>query len=165
MAKADVLARVRADLAAGHTHMAIQRLRTLLATLPDDVEIRSLLASVYRQTGNPVEAGRWGFLTNDVRPAELVAYAKANPDPWQRLRLLHFAGDPGALSDQAADRLVQLAEEAQQSGPPTQWAGDYRAPSRSHSATWPCLFTVIVLTAVTVLAGIGAVRIIAWVIE
>jgi hypothetical protein len=165
VAKADVLARVRADLAAGHTHMAIQRLRTLLATLPDDVEVRSLLASVYRQTGNLVEAGRWGFLTDDVRPVELVAYAKANPDPWQRLRLLQFSGDPAGLPDAAAERLVELADEAQRSGPPTQWAGSYRAPTHSRGVAWPCLFTAIVLTVVGVLAAIGMIRIMAWVID
>jgi hypothetical protein len=145
--------------------MAIQRLRTLLATLPDDVEVRSLLASVYRQTRNLVEAGRWGFLTDDVRPIELVAYAKANPDPWQRLRLLQFSGDPVGLPDAAAERLVDLADEAQRSGPPTQWAGDYRAPTRSRGATWPCLFTTIVLSVVTVLAAFGALRILDWIID
>lgn len=165
MAKADVLARVRADLAAGHTHMAIQRLRTLLATLPDDVEVRGVLASVYRQTGNLVEAGRWGFLTTEVRPAELAAFAKANPDPWQRLRLLQFSGDPVGLPDGVTERLVELAEEAQDSGPPTQPLGDYREPARSHGATWPCLFTLVVLSAVTVLAGIGVLRIITWLVD
>ncbi len=165
MAKADVLARVRADLAAGHTHMAIQRLRTLLATLSDDVEVRSLLAAVYRQTGNPVEAGRWGFLTADVRASELTAFAKANPDPWQRLRLLQFNGDPTGLPEEATERLVQLADEAQQSGPPTQWVGTYRAPTKTRSATWPCLFTAVVLVMVTALAGIGVLRIIAWLVD
>jgi hypothetical protein len=165
VAKADVLARVRADLAAGHTHMAIQRLRTLLATLPDDVEVRSVLASVYRQTGNLVEAGRWGFLTSDVRPVELAAFVKANPDPWQRLRLLQFSGDPIGLANDATERLVRLAEEAQDSGPPTQSVGDYRVPTKNRSATWPCLFTVVVLSVVTVLAGIGVVRIIAWLVD
>jgi predicted Zn-dependent protease len=162
VAKADVLARVRADLAAGHTHLAIQRLRTLLATLPEDLEVRSLLANVYRQTGNLVEAGRWGFLTDDVRQDELAAYEKANSDPWQRLRLLHFAGDPAALPDAAEERLAQLAEEAQQSGPPTQWSGGYRPPPESRSATFPCLFTAIVISAVIVLAGIGALKIVDW---
>ena len=164
MAKADVLARVRADLAAGHTHMAIQRLRTLLATLPDDVEVRSVLAAVYRQTGNPVEAGRWGFLSEDVRPNELAAFAKANPDPWQRLRLLQFSGDPSGLGTGGTERLVQLAEEAQRSGPPTQYVGPYRAPT-NRSATLPCLFTAVVLVVVTVLAGIGVIRIIAWLLD
>ena len=145
--------------------MAIQRLRTLLATLPDDVEIRAVLASVYRQTGNLVEAGRWGFLSTEVRPAELAAFAKANPDPWQRLRLLQFSGDPVGLPDEVTERLVELAEEAQGSGPPTASVGDYRDPAQSHSATWPCLFTLIVLTTVTVLAGIGVVRLLTWLVD
>lgn len=165
MAKADVLARVRADLAAGHTHVAIQRLRTLLATLPDDLEVRSLLAAVYRQTGNPVEAGRWGFLTEDVRPEELAAYAKANPDPWQRLRLLHFTGDPIGLSNSVSERLIQLADEAQQSGPPTRWGGDYRPPPPTHGVTWPCLFTLIALILVSALAAVGVIKIIGWVAD
>lgn len=121
-----------------------------------------MLAAVYRQTGNLVEAGRWGFLTDDVRPEEIAAYHKANSDPWQRLRLLHFAGDPAVLPDAAEERLAGLAQEAQASGPPTQWSGGYRPPSQSHSATLPCLFTVIVLSAVIVLAGIGALKILDW---
>ncbi|HEX6684004.1 MAG TPA: DUF6584 family protein [Candidatus Limnocylindrales bacterium] len=165
MAKADVFARVRADLAAGHTHMAVQRLRTLLATLPDDAEVRSVLASVYRQTGNLVEAGRWGFLTTDVRPMELAAFAKANPDPWQRLRLLQFSGDPVGLPDVVTERLVLLADEAHRSGPPTLPVGDYRREPKSHGNTLPCLFTLVVLSAVTVLAGIGVIRIIAWLVD
>lgn len=165
MAKADVLARVRADLAAGHTHMAVQRLRTLLATLPDDVEVRSVLASVYRQTGNLVEAGRWGFLTTDVRPSELAAFAKANPDPWQRLRLLQFSGDPVGLPDVVTERLVLLADEAHSSGPPTLPVGDYRQEPKSRGTAWPCLFTLVVLSTVTVLAGVGVIRIIAWLVD
>lgn len=165
MAKADVLARVRADLAAGHTHMAIQRLRTLLATLPDDVEVRSLLAAVYRQTGNIVEAGRWGFLTEDVRSVELFAFGRANPDPWQRLRLLQFSGDPSGLGPSATERLVQLAEEAQRSGPPTQFVGPRPTATKRQRATLPCLITAFVLVVVTALAGVGAVRIIAWLVE
>jgi hypothetical protein len=165
VAKADVLARVRADLAAGHTHMAVQRLRTLLAALPDDLEVRGLLSSVYRQTGNPVEAGRWGFLTDEVREADLVAFAKANPDPWQRLRLLHFQGDTVHLSEAAAQRLVALAEEAERSGPPTAWSGSYRAPSRKRGVVVPCLFTLLVLGIVVFFAGIGAIKVFGWVVE
>lgn len=165
MAKADVLARVRADLAAGHTHMAVQRLRTLLAVLPDDIEIRELLASIYRQTGNLVEAGRWGFLTQEVREAELAAYAKANPDPWQRLRLLHFNGDSVHLSEAAAQRLVRLADEAEHSGAPTRWSGSYRAPAKKRGVVVPCLFTIVVLLIAAVLVGIGALKVLSWVAE
>ncbi|GHJ46691.1 hypothetical protein Cs7R123_40330 [Catellatospora sp. TT07R-123] len=165
MAKADVLARVRADLAAGHTHVAVQRLRTLLAVLPNDLEVRALLTSVYRQTGNPVEAGRWGFLTEEVRESELAAFAKANPDPWQRLRLLHFDGDPVGLSEAAAQRLVQLADEAEKSGPPTRWVGSYRAPAKSRGVALPCLFTTVILAVALALVGIGAWKIMGYLLE
>jgi hypothetical protein len=69
------------------------------------------------------------------------------------------------LPDGVTERLVELAEEAQNSGPPTAPMGDYRIPAESHSATWPCLFTLVVLSAVTVLAGIGVVRIITWLVD
>jgi hypothetical protein len=165
VAKADVLARVRADLAIGHTHVAIRRLRTLHAVIPADLEVRGLLAAVYRSTGNPVEAGRWGFLTNESRDDELAAFARANPDPWLRLRLLHFGGDPVGLPADAARRLLALADEAERSGPPAQWMGSYHAPSRTRGSGLPCLFTAIVMTAVAVFAIIGAVRIVAWLAE
>jgi hypothetical protein len=165
VAKADVLARVRADLASGHTHVAIQRLRTLLAVIPEDLEVRSLLAAVYRSTGNSVEAGRWGFLTEDARDHELAAFAKANPDPWRRLRLLQISGDPAGLPDIAVARLVALADEAERSGAPTSWVGSYQAPQRVRGSGLPCLFTAIVVLAVGVLAIIGAVRIVAWVAD
>jgi hypothetical protein len=44
VAKADVLARVKQDLALGHTYTATQRLRTLLAVQPNDLELRDRLA-------------------------------------------------------------------------------------------------------------------------
>jgi hypothetical protein len=165
VAKADVLARVRADLAIGHTHIAIRRLRTLHAVIPEDLEVRGLLAAVYRSTGNLVEAGRWAFLTSDPRDHELTAFARANPDPWLRLRLLNFGGDPVGLSAAAAERLRTLADEAELSGPPARWAGSYQAPGRTRGVGLPCLFTAIVVTAVAVLAVIGVVRIVAWLVE
>jgi hypothetical protein len=165
VAKADVLARVRADLATGHTHVAIQRLRTLLAVIPDDPEIRILLSTVYRSTGNLVEAGRWAFLTEDARDDELTAFAKANPDPWRRLRLLDFGGDPAGLGTRATARLVALADEAERSGPPTRWVGSYQAPDRTRGSTLPCLYTAVVLLVVGVLAVIGAVRVAAWIAD
>jgi hypothetical protein len=99
VAKSEVLVRVKNDLAQGHTYLAIQRLRTLAAVDPADLEVHRMLAAVYRQTGNPVEAGRWAFLTDDLRPDELAAFERANPDPWLRLRLVDWPADPATLPD------------------------------------------------------------------
>ena len=165
MAKADVLARVKRDLAAGHTYPATQRLRTLVASHPDDLEIYRLLSSVYRQTGNLAEAGRWGFLTDEVRPDELTAFARVHADPWSRVRLLRWQGDPATLAGPIQERLAELLAEAERSGPPEIWVGSYRAPVKSRGSLVPCLFTAIALGIVVALAGVGAIRAIAWLVE
>lgn len=163
-----MLARVKQDLALGHTYTATQRLRTLLAIQPDDLELRDRLTSVYRQTGNLVEAGRWGFLTNNLSQAELVAFERANPDPWLRLRMLRWEGDESILPDDSARaRLRQLAAAAERAGPPSDYGGPLgptRRPGRfTDNATIPCLFVLVVLGVAGLLAAIGVVRIIAWV--
>jgi uncharacterized protein DUF6584 len=168
VAKADVLARVKQDLALGHTHSATQRLRTLVAIQPDDLELRDRLATVYRQTGNLVEAGRWGFLTGNLSQAELVAFERANPDPWLRLRMLRWEGEESSLPDAAArTRVRELVAAAEQAGPPSSYGGPLgpiRRPGRfTDNATIPCLFVLIVLGVLGVFAAIGVIRIIAWV--
>jgi hypothetical protein len=156
---------VKRDLAAGQTYLATQRLRTLVATHPDDLEIYRLLSSVYRQTGNLAEAGRWGFLTDEVRPAELEAFARVHANPWSRLRLLRWSGDPAALPDDTVrERLAILVEEAEASGPPEIWAGAYQAPRKSRGSAIPCLFTAVALTIVAALAAIGAFRALQWIL-
>lgn len=162
-----MLARVKQDLALGHTYTATQRLRTLVAIEPDDMELRDRLATVYRQTGNLVEAGRWGFLTGNLSQAELVAFERANPDPWLRLRMLRWEGDESGIPDEAArGRLRELAAAAAQAGPPSTYGGPVgptRQPGRfTGNATIPCLFVLLVLGVFGVLAAIGVVRIIAW---
>jgi hypothetical protein len=165
VAKADVLAQVKRDLAAGQTYLATQRLRTLVASNPGDLELHRLLASVYRQTGNLAEAGRWGFLTDEVRPAELAAFARVHANPWSRLRLLRWSGDPAALpNDTIRERLAILVEEADASGPPEIWAGSYHAPRKSRGSIVPCLFTAVTLSLMLALAAIGAYRALQWVL-
>lgn len=158
MAKSDVLARVKTDLALGHTHTAIQRLRTLVAVDPDDLELHRLLAEVYRQTGNLVEAGRWSFLTEDARPEELAAFERANPDPWLRLRLIRWSGDPATLPDAAVwSRLWALRQAAHRSGPPDRWDHHDEAV-QTRSMKVPCLFVAVALVVLGALATIGVLR-------
>jgi hypothetical protein len=89
--KRDVLARVDRDLALGHVHPAMQRLASLVAAHPDDLELRARRAALNRQIGNLVEAGRWGFLTEEVTEAELRAFERAWPST--RTRLVHRPSD------------------------------------------------------------------------
>lgn len=165
MAKADVLARIKQDLALGHTFLATQRLRTLVGIDPDDFELRHMLASVYRQTGNVAESGRWAFLAADLSAAELAAFERANPDPWLRRRMLRWDGDEAAIPDSAARaRLRALNAAAQAAGPPTSYQGPVAQRVRGvRGITIPCLFVLIVLGGLGTLAAIGLIRIISWV--
>lgn len=169
MAKADVLARVKQDLALGHTFLATQRLRTLIAVEPDDLELRRLLATVYRQTGNLPESGRWAFLTNELTRAELAAFERANPDPWLRRRILRWNGDESLLPDDTVRRRLRALDgAASRAGPPGAYRGRV-SPSRRlgrsiRSSAIPCLFVLIVLGGLGSLAAIGLIRIVTWVI-
>ncbi|MCW2754843.1 MAG: hypothetical protein JWQ32_2254, partial [Marmoricola sp.] len=85
-----VLGRVEEDLERGHTHVAIQRLTTLVQTNPGDLDIRRHLGAVHYATGNWVEAGRWTYL-EPVRRREVVeAFERAHPDPRSRLIALRW---------------------------------------------------------------------------
>jgi hypothetical protein len=106
MAKHDVLAKVDADLERGHTYLAAQRLNSLIAADPFDLDLRARLAAVHRSTGNAAEAGRWGYLTEDVTPAELRAFANAYRDP--RRALVLYGETPRGLGPLARDRLAAL---------------------------------------------------------
>lgn len=167
MAKAEVLARVKQDLAIGHTHLATQRLRTLAAIDPDDLEIRRLLASVYRQTGNLVEAGRWAFLTEELPGPELAAFERANPDPWLRLRMLRWSGGDNRLpDDEVRGRLRALTEAARRTGPPSAYQGPFDPPRRRgaflRGSTLPCLYVLVTLAGLGSLAAVGFLRILSW---
>jgi hypothetical protein len=165
VAKPDVLARAKQDLAQGHTFVATRRLRAYLANDPNNLEVRRVLAAIYRQTGNLVEAGRWGFLTAEVTPAELAAFERANPSPFLRLRLLHFTADPRKLPPPARDRLRVLEIQVDRVGPPPDWVEEERPARKPRRNTVPCLFVVIALTVFLALAAIGIYRLVTFLIQ
>ncbi|HZM79581.1 MAG TPA: DUF6584 family protein [Candidatus Limnocylindrales bacterium] len=118
MAKQDVLARVEQDLERGHTHLALQRLAALAAEHPDDPRIRALRGLINHRIGNFAEAGRWGFLTEEVDEADLAAFERAFKHPWDRLRALKLRYDPSSvLGPRARERLDALLALADESGP------------------------------------------------
>jgi hypothetical protein len=166
VAKPDVLARAKQDLAQGHTYVATRRLQAYLANNPNNLEVRRVLAAIHRQSGNFVEAGRWGFLTADVTPQELIAFERANPSPFLRLRLLHLPAKPGRLPPVARDRLRVLMIQSERVGPPPQWdEPDRPEPPRQRHNTLPCLFVVFALTAFAALATIGIYRVLMWIVH
>ena len=162
MPREDAVARVVADLKHGHTHTATQRLRTLLATDPSDTSLRCLLAQAYRQSGNLVEAGRWAYLTDELRPEEQEAFEHAHRSPWLRLRVLRYGGDPRALPAAGRQRLETLVRQAELEGPPDRAVG--RAPVApsiepvQRSIRLPCLVVVLGILVSAILLAIGVYR-------
>ncbi len=157
--------RVESDLANGHTHAAIQRLRSLLVADPADLDLRARLARVYRDTGNLTEAGRWAYLTTELGPEEEAAFLRGYPSPWLRLRVLRFAGPAEVLAPEATQRLRRLVTEAQVVGPPRQ-RPILPIPSDAseirHGNLVPCLVVVVSFALLCTLAVVGALRVWHW---
>lgn len=111
MGKADVLDRVDADLSGGRTTPAIQRLSSLVAAHPTDLDLRRRLSAAQRLVGNAVQAGRWGYLIADTAPAETRAFERAYPSPAGRLRALRWPPRGHAATEFARTRLAELGAD------------------------------------------------------
>jgi hypothetical protein len=96
----DTLARIDADLAAGRVPVARQRLRGLVSSFPNDLNLRRRLAETYRLYGEPAEAGRWMYLEADRDAAETAAFESRFRTAHQRMRALAWPG-PESLAGTA----------------------------------------------------------------
>jgi hypothetical protein len=113
MAKAHALDKVAVDLSRGHTQPAIQRLSSLVAAHPHDLDLRHRLAAIHRMTGNTIEAGRWDYLSATAEPAETKAFERAFPTARLRLSALRWSGSADlAPTEHARRRLVELTAAA-----------------------------------------------------
>lgn len=151
MAKADVLDRVAADLSLGHTAPAIQRLSSLVAAHPTDLDLRQRLAAVHRQVGNLVEAGRWGYLSPAAEPRETAAFERAYPVPAGRLRALRWPEQGYAATEFARTRLTGLAADRSTPAP-------VALPARRRLVAW------VAFTLALPFALLGAVTIVQWLV-
>jgi hypothetical protein len=158
-AKGDALDRVDADLARGHTHAATQRLGSLVKAHPTDLDLRLRLAAVHRRVGNPIEAGRWSYLSPEADEAEVRAFERAYPAPAQRLRRLCWPAAGGyPATEFARDRLAALTEAAGFAAVP---GAPVTAPLRLRHR-----LALAVATAVTApFAVLGAVTVVQWIVN
>ncbi|GGO18905.1 DUF6584 family protein [Micromonospora parathelypteridis] len=166
MAKEHVLAKVDADLRRGHVHPAMQRLASLNAAYPDDLELRARRAALYRQVGNVAEAGRWGFLSEEATAEEAAAFERAYPGAWQRLLVLKVTADPSdRLGPLAGARLRRLVEQAGEEGPaPVTWVDV--GPRPGEPSSWldelGCLVAAVFGLIAVALAVVGLITVIRW---
>jgi len=160
------LARARAELAAGETGRARQRLRGLSSTYPARLDVRLELAAAYRVEGDVAQAGRWSYLSPERDADEVSAFLAATTDPVSRMRAMRWSGPEDAAGPWARDRLVELRTAAEaHTGGPVAWRSDRPrppGPSAVGSAlgTAGCFVAVSVLVALVV---IGAVTVVRWI--
>ncbi|WP_162908103.1 DUF6584 family protein [Allorhizocola rhizosphaerae] len=144
MAKSNLMDRVANDLAKGHTHPAKQRLHSLIAAHPTDLDLRRQLAEVYRQTGDLVEAGRWSYLDEAADPVEILAFERAYPSPAGRRAALRWPANALPPTDFVRRRLAELP-------PPRTIAAQAQRMRLSIRLNW------MRLSAAAVLCGLAAI--------
>ncbi|WP_308442768.1 DUF6584 family protein [Catellatospora bangladeshensis] len=155
MAKSDLMDRVTTDLSRGHTYPAIQRMHSLVATHPTDLDLRRRLAAIYRATGNGVEAGRWSYLDDTAEPDELAAFETSFP-PHRRLEALRWPVGVPAPTDVSRERLAPLLALATAAKAPVPMAP--RGSGRLQTAA-----AVTTLGALAGLAVIGVRTVAEWI--
>ncbi|MDT0166079.1 hypothetical protein Q9R32_10965 [Actinotalea sp. AC32] len=109
------LERAKADLGAGNVRKARERLKSLVLTYPNDLEIRRLLAEAYRLDRQFAEAGRWGYLIEaHASDPEREAFERHNAFASydsrvseSRLRHLLRCEDLGSISDATGRALLR----------------------------------------------------------
>lgn len=168
MGVVQTLAKVAAEVEEGSPAAvlrALQRLRGLVGTYPDRLDLRDKLAEVYRTLGDPVQAGRWGYLAEQRVPAETAAFERAYRDPVDRMLALGWRHSPDhAQTAPARERLTTVLEAAsRQAGRPLTytWREDPAAADWSEP-WWEGAAFYALLGSATLLMGIGLVTVLRW---
>jgi hypothetical protein len=153
------LTKVAADLAAGRTSVARQRLRGLVASFPDRLDLREQLADTYRRDGDLAQAGRWSYLNADRDEQEVAAFERTYRDPFVQMKALCWRTAEDSSGPHAAECLRTLRENAEQiAGAPVSWQ-DPHPPAPpvtwgSRIVGWMGVLLVITFIAL-VLLGLG----------
>jgi hypothetical protein len=140
--------------------MARQRLRGLVGSNPQRLDLREKLAELYRRDGFVSQAGRWSYLSENADLGEMHAFEREYPDPVRRMRALGWRGPEGAAGQVAQERLAAVRAEAEEAvGSPLTWE---RVPQQRQAPTsWGDRLLGAVFVAVLVLLLIGGVTFVA----
>ncbi|GLZ35424.1 hypothetical protein Lesp02_76110 [Lentzea sp. NBRC 105346] len=141
----------RGDLAS--VLRARQRLAGLVGTYPHRLDLRRRLAEVYRVLGQPAQAGRWDYLSDERDPEEAIAFERAYRKPAVRLNSLGWFGTlEDAPTDTARSRLAALHLEAQ-----IQLQHELDATPREETSWLTCVLVMLGGTLVVVCFLLGLV--------
>lgn len=164
MAENETQRRIAEDLAAGNVAMARQRLRGLVGSYPERQDLRVQLAAVYRMEDNLGQAGRWSFLSDDADPQELAAFARAYPDPVERMRVVGWRSPESDATAVVAARLTQLREEAERAeGHSLSW--EHSGEPGFERSRWDKLFEAVAVGLFLVVLALMAIGGVSFVIQ
>ncbi|WP_309113862.1 DUF6584 family protein [Saccharothrix sp.] len=145
----------RGDLAS--VLRARQRLVGLVTTYPDRLDLRERLAAVYRVLGDPVQAGRWSYLSEERVEAEVAAFERAYRTPQARLAALNWVSGEHT-TETARVRLAALQSAVSESLRARLAVADDR------DSSWVANVLVLLgLVVVLLCFVIGAVTVVVWV--
>ncbi len=171
MSKERTLERIEFEIAAGDLGKARDRLHGLIRTYPDDISLRSLLASVYWKLQYPHMAGCYWYLeenqTDETRQAVASFEKRCGGDPRVIWRWLKLKGLQRRLPAYAKARFDHLVSECKRKhrhypqvwGRETEWHKTKKGEIKDAAACVGCAVVVIVLTFIFVL---GVTTIIGW---
>lgn len=178
MGKTYVLDRVTADLTRGFTHPAIQRLSSLVAAYPTDLDLRRRLAAVHRRVGNRIQAGRWDYLTIGADSRDTLAFERAFPSAKARLREVRWPHRASmaatAYARSRLEKLVAAAEaerantalrQARPRGPAGAQSPPGKLAQRWRSWEFPRSILAVALPAAAFFVVLGAVTVLEWIIQ
>ena len=147
--------RVQEDVAAGRLSMARQRLRGLVGSYPQRLDLREQLAELYRREGILSQAGRWSFLSESRDREELRAFEREYADHVARMRAVGWRGPEDAAGELARERLAALRAEAERRvGRPISWE---RAAEVHTDTTWGDRIFAVVASLVLGLVVLGGI--------
>jgi hypothetical protein len=107
--KHDTLRKIEEDIAGKDYGKARTRLHSLIASYPDDLDLRKMLGDVYLHLDYPEMAGRYWFLVEDKTPEMQAAcdlFARTARNSEGILRRLKFKGDLNALDNPYATSVL-----------------------------------------------------------
>ena len=117
--KEETLGRIEADIASSDYGKARDRLHGLIATYPDDLNLRLKLGQVYWELQYPSMAGRYWYLEQAKTPAMAQACRSfersCGDDPAKLLLAVKFRGDIDKIRDtHAGQTLLGLQGQAEE---------------------------------------------------
>ncbi|KQY42858.1 DUF6584 family protein [Cellulomonas sp. Root137] len=161
------LAKVDEDLRTGDVAMARRRLKSLVESLPHELDARERLAEVCRLDGDRTEAGRWSYLSEQRDPAEVDAFERAcGRDPVRIMQGLRWRGpEEQAASELARQRLLEIRARAESAaGKKLDWSDrerDVSGPWWEGLTAVGCAIVGLMLVGLVV---VGAVTVFRWIV-